>query len=112
VWFDTPVLRQPAWQSLQILPKSYVYKLEDTLTWMRNNPDTGDFCGFKDYESQRLERDISWMSQQLPADVANLNKADFYKFFSEADRRHNTDFLKVFPEMGEFWKECKYYAER
>jgi hypothetical protein len=52
------------------------------------------------------------MSQQLPADVANLNKADFYKFFSEADRRHNTDFLKVFPEMGEFWKECKYYAER
>jgi organic radical activating enzyme len=112
VWFDTPVLRQPAWQSLQILPKSYVYKLEDTLSWMKNNLDNGDFHGFKDYEAQRLERDIAWMSQKLPDEMANLNKADFYKFFSEADKRHNTDFLKTFPEMGEFWKECKYYAER
>ena len=30
VWFDTPVLREPAWQSLQILPESYAYQLERT----------------------------------------------------------------------------------
>jgi hypothetical protein len=28
IWFDTPVLRQPAWQSLQLLPESYAEKLE------------------------------------------------------------------------------------
>jgi hypothetical protein len=28
VWFDTPVLRQPSWQSLQLLPDSYVDQLE------------------------------------------------------------------------------------
>jgi hypothetical protein len=28
VWFDTPVLRTPTWQSLQLLPESYVDQLE------------------------------------------------------------------------------------
>ena len=35
VWFDTPVLREPAWQSLQILPESYAYQLERTADWMQ-----------------------------------------------------------------------------
>jgi hypothetical protein len=34
VWFDTPVLRQPAWQSLQILPESYAEQLEQLWVWM------------------------------------------------------------------------------
>jgi hypothetical protein len=34
IWFDTPVLRQPAWQSLQLLPESYVDQLEQLWAWM------------------------------------------------------------------------------
>jgi organic radical activating enzyme len=30
VWFDTPLLRQPAWQSLQILPPAYLRDLKIT----------------------------------------------------------------------------------
>jgi organic radical activating enzyme len=114
VWFDTPVLRTPTWQSLQILPESYVDQLEQLWAWMIRQTETEEtrFQGFKDYEIARLDRDIAWMrdGQRLDPDYINLNKADFYRFFSEADRRHGTDFLSVFPEMANWWKECEYYA--
>ena len=29
---------------------------------------------------------------------------------NEHDQRRNTNFLTIFPEMKEFWNECKYYA--
>jgi len=114
VWFDTPVLRQPAWQSLQILPESYAVQLEHLWAWMMQQSEIEDtrFQGFKDYEIARLDRDIAWMrdGQQLDPNYINQNKADFYRFFTEADRRHGTDFLTVFPEMSTWWAECRYHA--
>ena len=114
VWFDTPVLRQPAWQSLQLLPESYVAQLEKLKTSMQHNIETKAtrFHGFKDYEISRLDRDIAWMrnGQQLDKEYLQTSKADFYRFFSEADRRHATEFNKVFPEMKSWWAECEYYA--
>jgi hypothetical protein len=70
------------------------------------------YHGFKDYELAKLDRDIAWMrdGQQLDPVYINKNKADFYKFFNEADRRHGTDFLATFPEMSAWWKECEYHA--
>jgi organic radical activating enzyme len=116
VWFDTPVLRQPTWQSLQLLPESYVDKLEHLWAWMLRQLETAEepFKGFKDYELTRLDRDIAWMrdGQKLPAEYLQQNKADFYRFFAEHDRRRGTDFLATFPEMQAWWKECEYYARK
>jgi len=116
VWFDTPVLRTPSWQSMQLLPESYVEKLESTWVWMMKNMETEEkrFKGFKDYELQRLDRDIAWMrdGQKLDPDYIERQKADFYRFFAEHDRRRGTDFLKTFPEMGTWWAECKYLANQ
>ena len=115
VWFDTPVLRDPAWQSLQILPESYCQEMERLYIWMMHQVETEDtrFKGFKDYEVHRLDRDIAWMRNGLEMDAAERDqkKADFYRFFSEHDRRRATDFLKTFPEMREWWQECKYLAD-
>jgi len=111
VWFDTPVLRQPAWQSLQTLPESYAAKLEQARDFMLANLETASdpFHGFKDYEVQRLERDIAWMRS-----AANTSSpqhlADFYRFFSEHDRRRGTDFEKTFPEMITWWRQCGLHA--
>ena len=110
VWFDTPVLREPAWQSLQLLPESYAAVLESTADWMATQVTT-DLHGFRDYEVQRLRRDIAWMRQGQVQDHSQ-NKADFYRFFSEHDRRRNTDFLKTFPEMRSWWSECESHARR
>jgi organic radical activating enzyme len=116
VWFDTPLLRQPTWQSLQILPPSYIPILERTADWMEQNLETPKdlFHGFKDYEVQRLRRDIDWMREgrNLAPEYVTLQKADFYRFFAEHDRRRGTDFLKTFPEMSQWWAECKYHAQQ
>jgi len=111
VWFDTPVLREPAWQSLQILPEPYADKLEHLWAWMVRQIETAEapFQGFKDYELSRLDRDIAWMRAGQGQDHSAA-KADFYRFFSEHDRRRGTDFLKTFPEMKSWWAECEYHA--
>jgi organic radical activating enzyme len=111
VWFDTPLLRQPAWQSLQTLPPAYADVLERVADWMELNLETAadPFHGFKDYEVQRLRRDIAWMREGT--DNVEQKRADFYRFFTEHDRRRSTDFLKTFPEMRAFWEECRYHAQ-
>jgi hypothetical protein len=110
VWFDTPVLRQPAWQSLQTLGESYAVKLEQARDFMVANLETtaDPFHGFKDYEVQRLERDIAWMRSTI--NVSTQDLADFYRFFSEHDCRRGTDFEKTFPEMLTWWRQCSLHA--
>jgi len=111
VWFDTPVLREPAWQSLQILPESYAVQLEKARDFMLANmvTESNPLHGFKDYEVQRLERDIAWMREGQNRNNSAA-KADFFRFFFEHDKRRGTDFLKTFPEMRSWWAECEYHA--
>ena len=90
---------------------SDLYKLEQVIDFMREHEIDDGFVGFKDYEIQRMERNLAWMRETQPADRLKKDRADFYRFFSEHDRRRETDFLKTFPEMREFWSMCKYYAE-
>lgn len=113
VWFDTPLLRQPAWQSLQTLPESYVGILERVADWMELNLETAEdpFHGFKDYEVQRLRRDIAWMREGQQHDQSTA-RADFYRFFNEHDIRRGTNFVETFPAMREWWEECKYLANK
>ena len=115
IWFDTPLLRQPTWQSLQILPPAYVCILENIADWMELNMVTDDnsYVGFKDFEVQRMRRDIDWMrkGQELPMDYIHQQRADFWRFFQEHDKRRHTDFLSTFPQMKDFWQECEYHAK-
>jgi len=113
VWFDTPVLRQPAWQSLQVLPESYAQKLESVRDWMSQNltTDSNLYNGFKDYEVARLDRDIAWMRSAQAQDHSQA-RADFYRFFSEHDQRRGTDFSRTFPEMKRWWTECESWSRR
>lgn len=112
VWFDTPVLRQPVWQSLQILPPAYTGIMERVADWMElHRSESGDSMhGFRDFEIQRLRRDIAWMKSGHNQDWTPA-RADFYRFFSEHDRRRGTDFLATFPEMRQWWADCKYHAQ-
>jgi organic radical activating enzyme len=115
VWFDTPILRTPTWQSLQILPPVYASRLQDVVDWMSTNLETAEhpFRGFKDYEVQRMQRVLDWMQEgsKLDQEYVKLQRADFYRFFNEHDKRRGTWFLNTFPEMQEFWNECRYHAQ-
>ena len=35
------------------------------------------------------------------------HRKDFYKFFSEHDKRRGTDFCKTYPELADFYHKCK-----
>ena len=113
VWFDTPVLREPVWQTPIGMPAAYQYRLINTVEWMKSLPEmtANRFHGFKDYEVQRLQRVVDQMNPRVNK-FDNSVKADFYKFFSEHDRRRGTNFLQTFPEMSEWYDECKYWAEQ
>ena len=115
IWFDTPVLRQPRWQSLQILPESYQRRMQQHIDFMQQNlmPE-GSFVGFKDYEIQRMQRALDWMREPQDPEEISQSRGDFYKFFNEYDRRSvgldREYFLETFPEMTTFWNECKRHA--
>jgi hypothetical protein len=113
VWFDTPLLRQPRWQSLQILPVAYQRRMEQHIEFMQQNlmPE-GSFVGFKDYEVQRMQRALDWMREPQDAVEVNTARADFYRFFGEHDRRRGTNFVETFPEMTTFWQECESHARQ
>jgi len=117
VWFDTPILRSPSWQSIQLLPASYADSLEEVWSFMLKQIDSNKdnpLHGFKDYELQRLQRVIDFMGEgcNLDPEYVKIQKADFYRFFNEHDKRRGTGFLRTFPEMAEFWNECKHYAKQ
>ena len=116
VWFDTPVLRNPRWQSLQILPESYQRRMEQHIDFMRQNLMTKDsFVGFKDYEVQRMERALAWMREPQDSNEVRNARADFYRFFSEYSKRMDMPvdhLIEVFRSMETFWLECKSYARQ
>ena len=124
VWFDIPLLRQPAWQQITLLPESYQEIHKENIKYMQefSGPEEG-FGGFKDFEIQKMLRNLAyWRTHKYTKDVrrreklrlgeiavdnAMKDKKNFYAFFTEHDRRRGTNFLNTFPEMEEFWQECK-----
>ena len=116
ILFDTPLLRVPEWQSLQILPPDFARQMADTADWMELNlatPSAPNY-GFSDYEVERIRRAIAWMREGKNIDTQEIyrRRADFYRFFNEHDHRRGTNFLKTFPEMYSWWNECKYHASK
>jgi hypothetical protein len=109
IWFDIPYLHDPHWQTLKVLPESYEKYLEESIKFMQDNRETKEtrFQGFKDYEVDKLQRDLEWMRKRPAKAELEQDRINFYRFFTEHDKRRSTNFLSAFPEMEGFWNECK-----
>jgi len=106
IWFDVPLLRQPAWQQITLLPESYQMIHEENIEYMQKHSGNGNgYSKFNDFEIQKMQRNLAYWREN--ADASMQNKKNFYAFFNEHDRRRTTRFLNTFPEMEEFWEECK-----
>ena len=106
VWFDIPLLRQPAWQQVSLLSKAYQEIHKKNIEYMKEYSGAEEgFDGFKDFEIQKMLRNLAvWRNDK---NDNTQNKQNFYAFFTEHDRRRGTNFLNTFPEMEDFWMECK-----
>lgn len=113
---DFPYLRYPAHQAAYILTPDYAPIMDQNVAWMEDhvvqpqNPNVG-YNGYHGWERDKLVRVSNVMKSEMQkSGEPNLfvaQQADFYRFFSEHDRRRGTDFLKTFPEMADFWQHCR-----
>lgn len=107
IWFDIPQLQDPDFLNSKLLPEM-VIELEKAKEYMLANTEGlfNHHKGFKDFEVSKVQRLIDWIKQESNFDKTNAMK-NFYLFFTEQDKRRNTSFINTFPELENFWKECK-----
>jgi sulfatase maturation enzyme AslB (radical SAM superfamily) len=106
IWFDIPPLQNPDFLNAKLIPE-LVSELIKTKEFMECNKEGNNrFKGFKDFEISKMQRLIEWICNNSSFDK-ELSMKNFYKFFSEHDKRRNTNLLNTFPELTEFWKQCK-----
>lgn len=104
VWFDIPVLQNPSWMSVLNCDDDLLNELKKIYNWMRDHNSIESYnatlTGFKDYEIEKLKRNITLIEENRFAEKEKLDNLNKFKiFFNEHDRRRNTDFKKTFPEM-------------
>lgn len=106
---DISYLRNPEYQTVQALTPDFFGYVEEILQFVKNNQGKhkDDVTEFYDMHIYKVERLLEWMKLEIPEQEKRKYQREFYEFFSEHDRRRNTDFLKIFPEFGDFWNLCK-----
>jgi len=99
VMIDIPYLNYPNWMNVGILPTTYRNEIQKQLEFMKANSKDG----FIPDEVNKLDR-IQYLFNDKTDPI--LLK-DFVAFCDEHDRRRGTNFAETFPEMMDFYNECK-----
>ncbi len=107
VWFDVPQLTDPDFMNPKLLPEM-VKELEKTVEFMKYNPETrwNEFKGFSDFEISKVQRLIDWIKSDTAFDKEKSMK-NFWLFWAEHDKRRGTNFLNTFPELENFYENCR-----
>ncbi|AGH96567.1 twitch domain-containing radical SAM protein [Pseudobdellovibrio exovorus] len=112
---DFAYLRHPEYQTVKVLPSEYQGYLEDIVHYIEENHwlNSGSTeMGFLDHHVIKMKRIQEWMRQPVSDSFLHTQRSRFYQFFSEHDRRRQTNFVQTFPEMKEFWELCQRHHER
>jgi hypothetical protein len=107
IWFDIPQLTDPDFLNPKLIPE-LVSELEKSIVFMKENIETKatHYKGFLDFEVSKVQRLIDWIKSDTGYN-RELAMENFYIYWTELDRRRNTNFLDTFPELESFWLECK-----
>jgi hypothetical protein len=109
IWFDTPMLTDPKWMSMQLATKEMLEPLRESIVYMQENIETSSnrYKGFKDYEIDKVKRLYEWALLSMHTEEEKKAKKNFYLYFKEQDRRRGTHLDSTFPELSRFIKECR-----
>lgn len=112
VFVDISYLRNPSFLAVNVLPSSYQAQVQDLVQFVADNHSRKlkKRWGFFDFENVKMARTLQWMQSPLPAHRLAFERAAFYRYFQAHDLRRNTNFLATFPEMADFWEECRLLA--
>jgi hypothetical protein len=105
---DIPYLRWPNHQNVFILPQDFAPLIKEQVDFMVANTETAEnrMMPFTETETERMKR-IYEMFINGETTNQHINRKNFKTFVDEHDRRRGTDFLGTFPEMTEFYNDCK-----
>ncbi len=104
IGFDINYLRHPELMSAELLPKKYLYLLDDCYSYMveYSAEKLGLGLGFLNVEIDKIKNLIEWLrGAQLDEQQVSFQNKRFVDFFTEHDKRRNTDFKIVFPELAD-----------
>lgn len=111
IWFDIPILHTPSWLSIKLADADMISMVERSVEFMEKNIQGDDystsFRGFKQYEIDKVKRDLDIMRQGLEQNRLNTSMIRFAQYVDELDRRRNTNFKETFPELINFYERCK-----
>lgn len=116
VGIDTPYLRNPSFLDHRYADRDLIQNyLIPAMNWMAKNSGNdswGMHQGFEQNEIDKMKRiliDSMHFTTQHSDDheLVIENRAKFYDFVNDIDRRYGRNFLEVFPEMAEFYEKCK-----
>jgi hypothetical protein len=109
VRFDTPYLKEPLQYDMNILPKDeFMFYMHESLDYIKDNVDDNDNTKFNTVEYEKFRRVVDYMENTHYADdVVEQGRKDFYNWFTALDQRRDTNFLEAFPELEDFFNECK-----
>jgi len=80
----------------------------DTLKFMEENTNEQDVTKFSELELERFKRVVKYMeTTQYSSDKLIEGRKDFYNWFTEYDKRRDTNFLATFPEYKNFFLSGK-----
>jgi organic radical activating enzyme len=122
VSLDVPYIRWPEFLAPWVADATFLPMLEDVVTHMFKNLHQLNWpplCGkgFFDYEVNRIERVYYTVRDEMirvhsdPAKIEPL-KAQFAEYITEYDQRRGTNFKETFPELADFYQDCKTYTKR
>jgi len=109
VLLDIPYLRWPPHQSIFILTQDFASTIKEHVDFVvayAEGTTTDTYLGFDRLEVERMRRIYEIFQSHSEPDILKHRK-DFVAFVDEHDRRRDTDFLKTFPEMEDFYNYCK-----
>jgi hypothetical protein len=106
--FDTPYLKEPLQYDMNILPKDkFMPYMKQHLQFIINNLDDDDRHKFSELEYEKFRRVVDYMEgTEYTVEKLTEGHRDFYKWFTEYDRRRNLNFVETFPELEDFYKDC------
>lgn len=112
IFLDISYLRYPTYQAPNVLGPEYQEHARAIVQFMERYSSSlnSNSWGFRDWEIAKAKRLVEWMRTPLAPEALQKERAAFFRFFSEHDRRRNTSFVRTFPEMVGFWEECKVAA--
>jgi hypothetical protein len=107
VQFMTNFLRYPEFLSLTLLDRETKATFtQDIETLIAERGVWDGFATLTFSEVDQLRRMLDYMNSSIDDDKLTLLRTDFKSFVDEYDRRRNTNFNQVFPELTNFYNLC------